>query len=99
MGPGSSGSPDESGKTSAANCSALEQCVAAVDAIECGAWPEELPGTYGVPAGEPACRNIIQGKLAPSALCSSTYQCNNGFCIAPDNQPATCFALVADGQA
>lgn len=82
------------------NCSALEQCVAAVDAAACSAWPLEVPMVFGVPAGEPACRNIIKGKLAASVECSSTYQCDNGFCLPGETEqdPAHCYPLTADGQ-
>ncbi len=85
-----------------ADCQALEQCVAAVDAADCADWPKELGSTYGLPVNEPACRGIVKGTLAPAAECSSTYECNNGFCNDGDGAGgagATCLELVADGQA
>jgi hypothetical protein len=79
-----------------ANCPALEACITAVDAAECSDWPLEMPILYGVPAGEPACRNIIKGKIGATKPCASTYQCNNGFC---SEEPAgTCIGFIADGQ-
>jgi hypothetical protein len=55
-----------------------------------------MPVIYGVPAGEPACRNIIKGKIGATKPCLSTYQCNNGFCA---GDPQTiCQGFVADGQ-
>jgi hypothetical protein len=77
------------------NCPALEQCVAAIAAANCSEWPRELPSVFGVPAGEPACRNIIKGKLAANTACASTYQCDFGFCT---GEPTVCFPLVPDGE-
>lgn len=82
--------------TAVANCQALEQCLAAVDAAECSAWPLEMAVIYGVPAGEPACRDIIKGKLTATKPCASTYQCDNGICAG--DPTTTCIALAADGE-
>ena len=82
------------------NCQALELCVAAIDAADCADWPKELGTLYGVPVGAPACRDIVQGTLAPAAECVSNYQCDNGYCLDAAGGAASmaCVALVADGQ-
>jgi hypothetical protein len=74
------------------DCSALELCVAAIDAAQCADWPKEI-GLWGQPVDEPACLGIVKGKLAPEAACTATYQCDNGFC-----NNSACVAMVADGQ-
>lgn len=87
--------------TATASCSALEQCVAAIDAADCADWPKELGTLYGLPVDEPACRGIVKGTLAPAAECRGTYECNNGFCGDGDGAGGagtTCVAMVADGQ-
>lgn len=80
-----------------ANCPALEQCVAAIEAADCSEWPLEMPVLYGVPAGEPACRDIIKGKLAPNEACTSNYQCDFGACVG--EEAPVCYALAKDGEA
>jgi hypothetical protein len=84
-----------------ASCSALDVCIAAIDAADCADFPKELGMLYGVPVDEPACRSFLKGTVAPTDECSSTYQCNNGFCSDGDGAGGagtTCVALVADGQ-
>jgi hypothetical protein len=79
-----------------ANCPALEQCIAAIEAADCSEWPLEMPVLYGVPAGEPVCRDIIKGKLAANAACTSNYQCDFGACVG--EEALVCYPLAKDGE-
>jgi hypothetical protein len=76
----------------AADCKALDKCVAAIKAGKCEDWPTELGESYGIPVEEPACRQWITPKLQPLDACSANYQCVNGWCNAKK-----CSAFVADG--
>jgi hypothetical protein len=79
----------------AANCAALDKCVAAIKAAKCEDWPTETGELYGIPVNEPACRQWIQPKLQPLDACSSHYQCVDGYC---NTNTKKCVAFADDGE-